>query len=118
MALLPQTFASRVALLEEEFLRSVFDGETNFPSRELPVDSFRSGEGFGSPYGINTSMRFRDVLTHIGARPGHYITQLIMEVRLRGMLRAIEQRADVAVPRALQLAFALAHFAFSPLAVL
>ncbi len=60
----------------------MFDGETNFPSRELPVDSFRSGEGFGSPYGINTSMRFRDVLTHIGARPGHYITQLIMEVRL------------------------------------
>ncbi|GFR41123.1 hypothetical protein Agub_g1768, partial [Astrephomene gubernaculifera] len=81
-----QTFASRVSLLDEEFLRSVFDGETTFPSRELPVDSFRSGEGFGSPYGINTSMRFRDVLTHIGARPGHYITQMIMEYCDRGSL--------------------------------
>ncbi|GIL73264.1 hypothetical protein Vretimale_4866 [Volvox reticuliferus] len=81
-----QTFASRVALLDEEFLRSVFDGETNFPSRELPVDSFRSGEGFGSPYGANTSMKFRDVLTHIGARPGHYITQMIMEYCDRGSL--------------------------------
>ncbi|KAG2500059.1 hypothetical protein HYH03_002336 [Edaphochlamys debaryana] len=81
-----QTFASRVALLDEDFLRSVFDGETNFPSRELPADSFRSGEGFGSPYGINTSMKFRDVLTHIGARPGHYITQMIMEYCDRGSL--------------------------------
>ncbi|GLC44332.1 hypothetical protein PLESTB_000481300 [Pleodorina starrii] len=81
-----QTFASRVALLDEDFLRSVFDGETNFPSRELPVDSFRSGEGFGSPYGVNTSMKFRDVLTHIGARPGHYITQMIMEYCDRGSL--------------------------------
>ncbi|KXZ56531.1 hypothetical protein GPECTOR_1g477 [Gonium pectorale] len=81
-----QTFASRVALLDEDFLRSVFDGDTNFPSRELPVDSFRSGEGFGSPYGVNTSMKFRDVLTHIGARPGHYITQMIMEYCDRGSL--------------------------------
>ncbi|KAG2450168.1 hypothetical protein HYH02_000270 [Chlamydomonas schloesseri] len=81
-----QTFASRVALLDEDFLRSVFDGDTNFPSRELPVDSFRSGEGFGSPYGVNTSMKFKDVLTHIGARPGHYITQMIMEYCDRGSL--------------------------------
>ncbi len=78
------TFASRVALLDEDFLRSVFDGETVFSSRELQVDSFRSGEGFGSPYGPNTSIKFKDVLTHIGARPGHYITQMIMEVRSVG----------------------------------
>lgn len=73
-----QTFASRVAILTEDFLKATFNGDAMYASQTYNSDSgFKSGDGFGNPYGnTTTSIRFADVLTHVGAKPGSVMTQV------------------------------------------
>ncbi|MEW5309718.1 MAG: hypothetical protein WDW38_001581 [Sanguina aurantia] len=85
-----QTFASRVAILTEDFLKATFNGDAMYASQTYNSDSgFKSGDGFGNPYGnTTTSIRFADVLTHVGAKPGSVMTQMIMECCDRGSLHS------------------------------
>ncbi|KXZ49376.1 hypothetical protein GPECTOR_21g602 [Gonium pectorale] len=57
------------------------------------LDSFHSDDGFGDPFGRKcTFTDVREVLASMGAKPGHYIAQMVMEHCDHGSLHSAIQR--------------------------
>lgn len=94
-----QTFASKVAKLDDNFFTAIAnfrgtskDTDDNTTSKiTLSTecrDSFVSGEGFGNPLEKSKeSTNIRDVLFHVDAKPGDYLTQIVMEYCDKGSLQ-------------------------------
>mmetsp|Transcript_18383 Transcript_18383/g.39524 ORF Transcript_18383/g.39524 Transcript_18383/m.39524 type:complete len:562 (-) Transcript_18383:1027-2712(-) len=98
---LVRCFATRCAQLTSDFVQSVCnaapvkftDGagaasQTPGPSHAVQdehgsLESFVSGDGFGSPHvhkvALNSSVTWRDIMFCCGARPGDYLTAVILE---------------------------------------
>ncbi|GFR49913.1 hypothetical protein Agub_g12021 [Astrephomene gubernaculifera] len=65
------------------------------PSQQMAgrTDSFQSDDGFGDPFGRRSTFTdVRAVLASMGAKPGHFITQMVMEHCDHGSLHAAIQR--------------------------
>lgn len=96
-----QTFASKVAKLDENFFTAIAlmkppatsrDNEENTTSKATYStecrESFVSGEGFGNPFEKSKeATNIRDVLFHVDAKPGDYLTQIVMEYCDKGSLQ-------------------------------
>ncbi|GIL58521.1 hypothetical protein Vafri_13465 [Volvox africanus] len=57
------------------------------------MDSLQSDDGFGNPFGRKSTFNdVREVLATMGAQPGHFITQMVMEHCDHGSLHSAIQR--------------------------